>query len=106
MQAYDYQAVSEDAFEVRFLILLPGERDDPVQGLLLSRPLTTEDFPSYEALSYTWGSPEDPKDIAIRTTDAGEVALLLSKSTSDSSSRVQLRSKGKKAFPFFKSRQH
>lgn len=77
LQDYQYEHVDEIAFEVRFLILLPGERGDPVQGLLLSSPLTKERFPHYEALSYAWGSPDDPMDVAIRTTNVDEAAILL-----------------------------
>lgn len=73
---YEYEPVNEDAFEVRFLILLPGEREAPVQALLLSYPLMEKDYPPYEALSYAWGSPDDPMSVEIRTTDFREVESL------------------------------
>lgn len=103
MADYQYAPVDETAFEVRFLILLPGEREDPVQGLLFNRRLTKENFPSYEALSYAWGSEEYPLDIAIRTTDVQEAMLLLNSTDNIPSSRGYRRSKIKEIISSIKS---
>lgn len=55
---------------MRFLILLPGEPEDPVQGLLLNHPLIISGkFPQYEVLSYAWASPLEPVDVAIGTIE-------------------------------------
>lgn len=82
MNEYQYQPVDEATSEVRFLVLLPGERGDPIEGMLFNAPLTEERFPDYEALSYVWGSLDDPVHIAIRSTDrpAVESGILSSKS--------------------------
>lgn len=42
---------------IRLLQLSRGERDDPVQCYLFEARL--DDWPSYEAVSYTWGDPKD-----------------------------------------------
>lgn len=77
MQDYQYEAVDDTTFQVRFLILLPGKKEAPIQGLLFRTCLTKETVPQYEALSYAWGSADDPVEIAIRSSDAKEVELLL-----------------------------
>lgn len=102
MQKYQYEPVSEDAFEIRFLILLPGEREDPVQGLLLERTLTKEDFPVYEALSYAWGSQDDPMEVAIRSTNIREACSLVPDAKLDPSFRGTLRPKRVKIASSFK----
>lgn len=76
MEDYVYDALDEEASEVRILLLLPGERDDPIQALLFTTVLTREDYPDYEALSYVWGSQEDPVSIAIRTATTRDIYRL------------------------------
>jgi hypothetical protein len=46
---------------VRFIRVLPGERDDPVSVELFCCSL--DKAPSYEAISYVWGDPTDQKEI-------------------------------------------
>ncbi|KAF2019183.1 HET-domain-containing protein [Aaosphaeria arxii CBS 175.79] len=58
---YDYQPLRGDQC-IRLLFLMPGELEDPLVIHLLSVPL--REAPSFEALSYTWGTPEDTLDIS------------------------------------------
>lgn len=72
---YKYTPIDEATGEIRVLILLPARFKDPVEGLLLSTPFTN--VPEYEAVSYAWGSTDDPIPISIRTTDMPEARALL-----------------------------
>lgn len=48
---------------IRIVTILPGSDDDDVTISLDLVPFSTEQPPDYEALSYTWGCPEDPASI-------------------------------------------
>lgn len=51
------------AKEIRVLVLQPGFKDDPINCSL--NVVSLGDEPDYEALSYVWGSPEDPVTITV-----------------------------------------
>ncbi|KAK8121807.1 HET-domain-containing protein [Apiospora sp. TS-2023a] len=56
--------------EFRVLILLPGDKDEPLRCELLTASLT--DHPQYEALSYVWSIKPDPAHILL---NGQEVAI-------------------------------
>lgn len=56
--------------EFRVLILLPGEKDEPLRCELLIRSLA--DHPPYEALSYVWSIKPDPARLEL---DGEKVAI-------------------------------
>lgn len=60
------QLPSDD--HIRVLILEPGELGSPVHCQLVAT--TIYSAPSYEALSYTWGDPEQCTAIKVRDTSA------------------------------------
>lgn len=49
-----------------------------MKALLYTTVLDTEHIPTYEALSYTWGSQADPASIDVKTATETEVEALLS----------------------------
>jgi len=50
MTTYVYDRLDEAASEIRVLVILPGDFNDPVEALLLTTVLTNEFVPKYEAL--------------------------------------------------------
>lgn len=50
---------------IRIVTILPGNEDDDVTISLDLVPFSSEQPFDYEALSYTWGSPEDPASISV-----------------------------------------
>ena len=65
MAPYKYSALNESASEIRLMTLLPGQIEDDISITMETVILTKEDTPQYEALSYVWGSEEDPVDILV-----------------------------------------
>ena len=61
---YSYTPLPEG--HCRLLELLPGKFDDNVHVRLKSIRLGANDSPSYEALSYVWGSEEEPQKVWIK----------------------------------------
>ncbi|KAF2169450.1 hypothetical protein M409DRAFT_52689 [Zasmidium cellare ATCC 36951] len=74
--AYEYEALSEDNSNIRVLKIQPGRFDDDVYIHMLTIPFggTGPSRQPYEALSYTWGNPQNPATIYIR--DTGKVSTL------------------------------
>ena len=66
MAPYEYSALDEDASEIRLMTLLPGRFEDDISITMETVVLTKTNTPRYEALSYVWGSPENPVDISIK----------------------------------------
>jgi Heterokaryon incompatibility protein (HET) len=71
MRPYQYSALNEEAQEIRLLALLPGEVTSPIQIEILKAPFDPDSnsIPIFEALSYAWGSTENPVAITVGTTD-------------------------------------
>ncbi|RYP14370.1 hypothetical protein DL765_006415 [Monosporascus sp. GIB2] len=86
MATYQYNPLSTEELEIRLLSLQPGEFSDPIRitlrhtvipaGTRRSRriPLANDSeaksqkypaYPSYETLSYAWGSTDNPKPIIV-----------------------------------------
>ncbi|KAI0459249.1 heterokaryon incompatibility protein-domain-containing protein [Xylaria acuta] len=66
LQALSRQALSNNQTHIRLLELLPGRRDEPVKCSLAEVALN--EVPSYEALSYVWGDPNDTVIVLINNT--------------------------------------
>jgi hypothetical protein len=62
---YKYSPLNETDSQIRLLILLPGKFSAKIHIRLHVVELTTEKHPKYEALSYDWGSTEDPIEIFV-----------------------------------------
>ena len=65
MAPYQYLPLNEDLNEIRTLTLHPGDFSADIHVSIQKAILTTDAPPIYEALSYAWGSTEDPVDIRI-----------------------------------------
>ena len=66
MAPYEYSALDEDASEIRLMTILPGRFDDDVFITMETVVLVKNNTPQYEALSYVWGSTENPGDISVK----------------------------------------
>ncbi|KAF2092942.1 hypothetical protein NA57DRAFT_62043 [Rhizodiscina lignyota] len=71
---YQYIPLLEGHQEIRFMTLLPGEKSSPIRVLLTPVPFpsnpTPEEkshIPSFEALSYAWGSEQDQREIYVES---------------------------------------
>ena len=58
---YEYSPLQGQ--QIRLLTLLPGKLSAPIRVQLHTTILNKDYVPAYEALSYTWGSPDGPIDI-------------------------------------------
>ncbi|KAL8845699.1 MAG: hypothetical protein Q9221_009150 [Calogaya cf. arnoldii] len=65
MAPYQYQPLDPEAKTIRLLRLLPGSFENDICVSLETTVLCEDSIPKYEALSYAWGSTEDPADISI-----------------------------------------
>lgn len=64
--AFDpYKRLPLQRDHIRIATILPGSEDDAISISLDLVPFSSEQPPDYEALSYTWGSPEDPASIWV-----------------------------------------
>jgi predicted component of type VI protein secretion system len=59
-QNYTYRPLDENAHQIRLMTLLPGELHDELQIKLRVCAFTPAKRLRFEALSYTWGSTNDP----------------------------------------------
>ncbi|PPJ51527.1 hypothetical protein CBER1_09207 [Cercospora berteroae] len=68
---YSYKPLAQDNSNIRVLLINPGKFDDDIQIQLTTVPFNglKRKLP-YEALSYTWGSPEDPQAVQVQVKDA------------------------------------
>ena len=66
MAPYKYSALDEDDSEIRLMTLLPGQFEDDISITLKTVILTKEHIPQFEALSYVWGSKENPINIFVK----------------------------------------
>jgi hypothetical protein len=64
---YKYKGLKDP--KVRLLKLLPGRFGTSIYVLFEVKTLTELSVPRYEALSYAWGSSDNPVDIYIGTSD-------------------------------------
>jgi hypothetical protein len=62
---YQYSPLNDAASEIRLLTLLPAEFSAKVHINLHTEQLTSDKRPSYEALSYVWGSTHNLVDIFV-----------------------------------------
>ena len=70
--------------QIRFLHLLPGLSTSDIRIRLQTVELSTVDTPQHEALSYVWGSREDPANIAVTDgTDDTSRALSITRNLAE-----------------------
>jgi hypothetical protein len=66
MPRFNYAPLNVDLEEIRLMRLSPGRFDDTIEVEIFHTPLSEDHTPDYEALSYVWGSVDNPKSIAVR----------------------------------------
>jgi hypothetical protein len=64
-EAYQYTHLKEELHEIRLLTLLPGTVSSDIRLCLDITPLTADNVPEFEAVSYAWGSACDPVNIFV-----------------------------------------
>lgn len=76
-QRYQYQPLDETRREIRLMLLLPGNFSDPIHVELGIFPFPDDNdlIPDFEALSYCWGSKENPQDIFIGESDTDRLSV-------------------------------
>lgn len=62
---YHYTPLNDDLNEIRLLTLHEGKFQANIRISIHSVPLNPDNPPTYEALSYVWGSPETSIDIQV-----------------------------------------
>ena len=62
---YQYTPLNDDLKEIRLLTLHEGDFKSDIHISIHTVPLTPDNPPTYEALSYVWGSLDDPIDIHV-----------------------------------------
>ena len=62
---YQYTPLNNDLKEIRLLTLHEGDFKADIHISIDTVPLTPDDPPTYEALSYVWGSLKNPIDIQV-----------------------------------------
>jgi hypothetical protein len=63
MNAYVYSPLDLEKEEIRLVLLYPGRGEEAVRCEL--RHVSLRNSPPYEALSYTWGNPDDTRKIQL-----------------------------------------
>jgi hypothetical protein len=74
-EPYAYSPLDEEAQEIRLLTLLPGSFSSEIRFCLDITPFTKSHVPSFEAVSYTWGSAENPVSIFIGNSGRKTLAV-------------------------------
>jgi hypothetical protein len=74
-EPYTYSPLDEEAQEIRLFTLLPGSFSSDVRVCLDITPFTKSHVPNFEAVSYTWGSAENPVSIFIGNSGRTTLAV-------------------------------
>lgn len=73
---YRYFPLLTDASAIRILKLHPGSWKKKIRVTLQQVPFDEAQTPTYDALSYVWGSPENPHRIQVQTaTELGQTDI-------------------------------
>ncbi|CAO1599252.1 hypothetical protein XANCAGTX0491_002988 [Xanthoria calcicola] len=65
MSRYAYSTLDPSASTTRLMNLMPGSFDDDINISLETLDLANDDNREFEALSYAWGSKDNPLEISI-----------------------------------------
>jgi len=75
MSLYTYSPLNEEQKEIRLLSLLPPKPDSNIYINISIVPLVDGNIPTFEAVSYTWGSAEDATSITVQSPGHGTVPI-------------------------------
>jgi hypothetical protein len=65
---YKFKRLHRNGQAIRLLELFPGCPSDSIRLSISQKRFTKEDYPEYEALSYCWGSEENPITVEIKAS--------------------------------------
>lgn len=68
MTHYEYSPLNENRNEIRVLTLHPGDFSADIIVSIHKVRLTAKNPPVYEALSYVWGTTDNPVDIEVKSS--------------------------------------
>lgn len=71
MRRYKYLSL-KGKDQIRLLHLLPGSASTEIRIKIATVTLSADQFPQYEALSYAWGSAENPSSVVVTVDHAYE----------------------------------
>lgn len=63
---YRYKALNKEAFEIRLMTLLPGVFGSKIRVTIQNDVLSETQTPTYEALSYAWGSNQKTVNVFVQ----------------------------------------
>jgi len=92
MKPYTYTPLAPQ--HIRLLTLYPGRLSDLIEVSLDHVLFTSDEYPKYEALSYCWGSEDDPQTITIHPDNSSLVPAALG--PQDSSDTVRPRANSRR----------
>ena len=75
MNNYEYLELDRPEREIRLMTLLPGKAGEEIHITLRNVTLDPASPPSYEALSYAWGSAQDTLRIRVATQNIAKQAV-------------------------------
>jgi len=84
---YQYKSLDQESKEIRLMTLKAGSTCDPIFVTLENVPFVTDgiqqQLSQFEALSYTWGSPENPVRITISSKKSGTGSLSITQNLAE-----------------------
>jgi hypothetical protein len=85
---YQYESLNQESKEIRLMTLKAGSTRDPIFVILENVPFVTDgmlqqQISEFEALSYTWGSPENPARIAVSSKKSGTGSLAITQNLAE-----------------------
>ena len=75
MALYQYSQLNEDLGEIRVLTLQPGDFSADIQISIQTLSLIAESSSIYEALSYVWGTKDNPVKIKVGLSNNDELTI-------------------------------
>ncbi|KAM7211320.1 Heterokaryon incompatibility protein (HET) domain containing protein [Rhypophila decipiens] len=90
-RSFVYSPLLNPTTEIRILELLPGINSEPIRCNLIHTDLLSQHPPSYEALSYTWGTERPSCSISIKTWTNSSTTSSTSSVSQDPASVMYIR---------------
>lgn len=77
MSQFQYRDLSEGDQPIRLVTILPGSESQPISLQIHHTTMTQEPPPTYEALSYVWGSPDGGVAVSVAYSDEPHQSTLV-----------------------------
>ncbi|KAJ4180024.1 hypothetical protein NW755_012064 [Fusarium falciforme] len=77
MTQFQYRGLGEGDQPIRLVTILPGSESQPISLQLHHTTMTQEPTPTYEALSYVWGSPDGGVAVSVAYSDDPHQSTLM-----------------------------